>query len=270
MAGLPGRAGRAGRARSRPRIRRELYGVRESVEHIDISPDGNHVVYLQPGRGRTPSSSSTISRGGGDAARGRTIGRQSGTAELVQFRHQRAADLPGHPDDNRGIADSLLAADLDRHRRRQPPSCSASAPRSTTRGCASSTARSSIGWRRRRRGADGARYVPEAGRIGSRWSRTRRRPRRSTGSTSARCGRPASSRRTGAPAAISATGAAMSGSWSRRRSVAAPARSAAESTIFTGPQGSARLAAARQLRHGAGRGHASARGRCRRSMPLMC
>jgi dipeptidyl aminopeptidase/acylaminoacyl peptidase len=31
----------------------ELYGVRESVEHIDISPDGAHVVYLQPGPGRT-------------------------------------------------------------------------------------------------------------------------------------------------------------------------------------------------------------------------
>lgn len=29
-----------------------LYGTRESVEHVDISPDGNHVVYLQPGAGR--------------------------------------------------------------------------------------------------------------------------------------------------------------------------------------------------------------------------
>jgi dienelactone hydrolase len=31
----------------------ELFGVRESVEQIDISPDGNRVVYLQPGPGRT-------------------------------------------------------------------------------------------------------------------------------------------------------------------------------------------------------------------------
>jgi dipeptidyl aminopeptidase/acylaminoacyl peptidase len=31
----------------------ELYGVREGVEHIDISPDGNRVVYLQPGPGRS-------------------------------------------------------------------------------------------------------------------------------------------------------------------------------------------------------------------------
>ncbi|HMG47232.1 MAG TPA: alpha/beta fold hydrolase [Allosphingosinicella sp.] len=30
----------------------ELYGVRESVEHIDISPDGSHVVYLAAGPGR--------------------------------------------------------------------------------------------------------------------------------------------------------------------------------------------------------------------------
>jgi dienelactone hydrolase len=30
----------------------ELYGVRESVEHIDISPDGTHVVYLSAGPGR--------------------------------------------------------------------------------------------------------------------------------------------------------------------------------------------------------------------------
>ena len=31
----------------------ELYGVREAVEHIDISPDGAQVVYLQPGPGRS-------------------------------------------------------------------------------------------------------------------------------------------------------------------------------------------------------------------------
>ena len=31
----------------------ELYGVREAVEAIDIAPDGMHVVYLQPGPGRT-------------------------------------------------------------------------------------------------------------------------------------------------------------------------------------------------------------------------
>jgi dienelactone hydrolase len=31
----------------------QLFGVRESVEHIDISPDGNKVVFLQPGPGRT-------------------------------------------------------------------------------------------------------------------------------------------------------------------------------------------------------------------------
>lgn len=31
----------------------EQYGVRESVEHIDISPDGSHVVYLSAGPGRS-------------------------------------------------------------------------------------------------------------------------------------------------------------------------------------------------------------------------
>jgi dienelactone hydrolase len=31
----------------------ELYGVRPSIESIDISPDGSHVVYLQPGPGRS-------------------------------------------------------------------------------------------------------------------------------------------------------------------------------------------------------------------------
>jgi hypothetical protein len=30
-----------------------LFGVRESVEQIDISPDGQKVVYLQPGPGRS-------------------------------------------------------------------------------------------------------------------------------------------------------------------------------------------------------------------------
>src|SRR5688572_16661432 len=30
-----------------------LFGVRESIEQIDISPDGQRVVYLQPGPGRT-------------------------------------------------------------------------------------------------------------------------------------------------------------------------------------------------------------------------
>jgi dienelactone hydrolase len=36
-----------------PADQARLYGARESVEHIDISPDGGHVVYLQPGPGRT-------------------------------------------------------------------------------------------------------------------------------------------------------------------------------------------------------------------------
>lgn len=31
----------------------QLYGVRPSIEAIDISPDGSHVVYLQPGPGRS-------------------------------------------------------------------------------------------------------------------------------------------------------------------------------------------------------------------------
>jgi len=31
----------------------QLYGVRPSIEHIDISPDGSHVIYLQPGPGRS-------------------------------------------------------------------------------------------------------------------------------------------------------------------------------------------------------------------------
>src|SRR3954463_15263525 len=31
----------------------ELFGARDSVQQIDISPDGQHVVYLQPGPGRS-------------------------------------------------------------------------------------------------------------------------------------------------------------------------------------------------------------------------
>ena len=29
------------------------FGARETVEHIDLSPDGRHVVYVTPGKGRT-------------------------------------------------------------------------------------------------------------------------------------------------------------------------------------------------------------------------
>jgi len=50
LAGLAAASGAAAQQTPDPA---ELYGVREAVGSIDISPDGTHVVYLQPGPGRT-------------------------------------------------------------------------------------------------------------------------------------------------------------------------------------------------------------------------
>jgi len=52
IAGLVAASGAAAQRAADPA---ELYGVREAVEHIDISPGGTHVIYLQPGPGRATS-----------------------------------------------------------------------------------------------------------------------------------------------------------------------------------------------------------------------
>jgi len=60
----------------------ELFGVREGVEQIDISPDGQHVVYLQPGPGRTTLV--VISDLGANAAP-RAIFRADGNPERIRW-----------------------------------------------------------------------------------------------------------------------------------------------------------------------------------------
>jgi dipeptidyl aminopeptidase/acylaminoacyl peptidase len=60
----------------------ELFGIREGVEQIDISPDGQHVVYLQPGPGRTTLI--VISDLGANAAP-RAIFRADGNPERIRW-----------------------------------------------------------------------------------------------------------------------------------------------------------------------------------------
>src|SRR6185436_14162519 len=59
----------------------ERFGVRESVQQIDISPDGRHVVYLQPGPGR--STIVYISDLGSDGE-ARVVARSSGNPERLR------------------------------------------------------------------------------------------------------------------------------------------------------------------------------------------
>ena len=60
----------------------ELYGVRESVEHIDISPDGNQVVYLAAGPGRTTHVIVHSLAGGGTP---RVVIRSEGNPERLRW-----------------------------------------------------------------------------------------------------------------------------------------------------------------------------------------
>jgi dienelactone hydrolase len=59
-----------------------LFGVRESVEQIDLSPDGQHVLYRTPGPGR--STLLMISENGADASP-RAIFRADGTPERLRW-----------------------------------------------------------------------------------------------------------------------------------------------------------------------------------------
>ena len=99
----------------------ELYGVRESVEQIDISPDGSRVVYLQPGPGRDDRRlSSTISTAA--ASRAWSI-RSDGDPERLRWcnfvTNERLICQVAGMIGGRGHAGSLLAPDLARHRRRE-------------------------------------------------------------------------------------------------------------------------------------------------------
>lgn len=60
----------------------ELFGVRDSVQQIDISPDGRHVVYLQPGPGR--STIAYISDLGA-GAEPRVVIRSAGNSERLHW-----------------------------------------------------------------------------------------------------------------------------------------------------------------------------------------
>jgi len=60
----------------------ELYGVRESVEHIDISPDGTHVVYLAAGPGRSTYVYVHNLAGGGEP---RFVIRSDGTPDRLRW-----------------------------------------------------------------------------------------------------------------------------------------------------------------------------------------
>jgi dipeptidyl aminopeptidase/acylaminoacyl peptidase len=60
----------------------ELYGVRESVEHIDISPNGRQVLYLQPGPGRTTAVWIHDLTGGGTP---RIVVRSDGNPERLRW-----------------------------------------------------------------------------------------------------------------------------------------------------------------------------------------
>jgi len=60
----------------------ELYGMREAVESIEISPDGTHVVYLQPGPGRTTQVYIHALAGGGAP---RLVVRSDGNPERLRW-----------------------------------------------------------------------------------------------------------------------------------------------------------------------------------------
>ena len=59
-----------------------LFGVRESVQQIDISPDGRQLVYLQPGPGRTTLVYLYDLAGNGEP---RLVSRSSGNPERFRW-----------------------------------------------------------------------------------------------------------------------------------------------------------------------------------------
>ena len=136
----------------------------------------------------------------------------------------------------------------------------------STRGSASSTARSSTGCRE----ASGAvlmapRICARGGRIGT---RHRRAPRTALAVDRIDIAHPAihagSSRPTPKPATISATAAAMSGSWRCRRRGGDTGQLQAHDQLFLSHRRQPRLESARQLQHRHARGHPPARRRSRR------
>ncbi len=66
-----------------------LYGVRENIEHIDISPDGSRVVFMQPGPGRETIAYVYELAGGGAA---RQVARTSGSPERLRWCNFAAND----------------------------------------------------------------------------------------------------------------------------------------------------------------------------------
>ena len=66
-----------------------LFGVRENVEHLDISPDGARVVFLQPGPGRATVAFVYDLAGGGAV---REVARSSGSPERLNWCNFAAND----------------------------------------------------------------------------------------------------------------------------------------------------------------------------------
>lgn len=66
-----------------------LYGARENVEHLDISPDGTRVVFLQPGPGRDTVAFVYTLTGGGAP---REVARSSGSPERLHWCNFAAND----------------------------------------------------------------------------------------------------------------------------------------------------------------------------------
>lgn len=66
-----------------------MYGARENVEHLDISPDGSRVVFLQPGPGRETVAFVYELAGGGAV---REVARSSGSPERLRWCNFAAND----------------------------------------------------------------------------------------------------------------------------------------------------------------------------------
>lgn len=150
----------------------ELYGVREGVEHVDISPDGNRVVFLQPGPGRQTFAYVHDLSGGGEP---RLVVRTDGNPERLRWCNFAANDRlvcqVSLMDARTGVLigfSRLLSVDLE-GRNPQLLGQSRSADDSWIRQVDGEI----IDWLR----GDGSvlmarAYVPEAGRVGSLVSRT--------------------------------------------------------------------------------------------------
>ncbi|HYI64183.1 MAG TPA: alpha/beta fold hydrolase [Allosphingosinicella sp.] len=66
-----------------------LYGARENIEHLDISPDGSRVVFMQPGPGRETLAYVYELAGGGAA---RQVARSDGNPERLRWCNFAAND----------------------------------------------------------------------------------------------------------------------------------------------------------------------------------